>query len=121
MSAFNQRIQLLRDLMKAQGLDAFVLRRNPNLAWAIAGRAHVPTTIDAACFDLIITQDSATAVTTLVTYQGGKVVTLTHAAQVAFSMRDAIQNAIMAALQTSWTNVVYDVTVPQAVSDIDVA
>jgi hypothetical protein len=36
-------------------------------------------------------------------------------------MRDAIQNAIMAALQTSWTNVVYDVTVPQAVSDIDVA
>jgi hypothetical protein len=65
--------------------------------------------------------DSATAVTTLVTYQGGKVVTLTHAAQVAFSMRNAIQNAIMASLQTSWTNVVYDVTVPQAVSDIDVA
>lgn len=65
--------------------------------------------------------DSATAVTTLITYQGSKVVTITHAAQVAFSMRDAIQNAIMAALQTSWTNVVYDVTVPQAVSDIDVA
>ena len=65
--------------------------------------------------------DSATAVTTLVTNQGGKVVTLTHAAQVAFSMRNAIQNAIMASLQTSWTNVVYDVTVPQAVSDIDVA
>ena len=66
MSAFNQRIQLLRDLMKAQGLDAFVLRRNPNLAWAIAGRAHVPTTIDAACFDLIITQESATAITNVV-------------------------------------------------------
>jgi len=66
MSPFNQRIQLLRDLMKAQGLDAFVLRRNPNLAWAIAGRAHVPTTIDAACFDLIITQESATAITNVV-------------------------------------------------------
>ena len=66
MSAFNQRIQPLRDLMKAQGLDAFVLRRNPNLAWAIAGRAHVPTTIDAACFDLIITQESATAITNVV-------------------------------------------------------
>jgi antitoxin VapB len=52
--------------MKAKGLDAFVVRRNPNLAWAIAGRAHVPTTIDAACFDLIITQDSATAVTNVV-------------------------------------------------------
>ncbi len=66
MSAFNQRIQPIRDLMKAKGLDAFVLRRNPNLAWAIAGRAHVPTTIDMACFDLIITQDSATAVTNVV-------------------------------------------------------
>jgi hypothetical protein len=65
--------------------------------------------------------DSATATTTLITYAGGKVVTLTHAAQVAFSMKLAIQNAIAAALQTSWTNVVYDVTVPQAVSDIDVA
>jgi Xaa-Pro aminopeptidase len=48
MSPFNQRIQPLRELMKAKGLDAFVLRRNPNLAWAIAGRAHVPTTIDAS-------------------------------------------------------------------------
>ena len=66
MSAFNQRLQPLRELMKAKGLDAFVLRRNPNLAWAIAGRAHVPTTIDMACFDLIITQDSATAVTNVV-------------------------------------------------------
>jgi hypothetical protein len=65
--------------------------------------------------------DSATATTTLITYAGGKVVTLTHAAQVAYSMKLAIQNAIAAALQTSWTNVVYDVTVPQAVSDIDVA
>jgi antitoxin VapB len=66
MSAFNERIQPLRDLMKTKGLDAFVLRRNPNLAWAIAGRAHVPTTIDMACFDLIITHDSATAVTNVV-------------------------------------------------------
>jgi len=66
MSAFIERIQPLRDLMKAKGLDAFVLRRNPNLAWAIAGRAHVPTTIDMACFDLIITQDSATAITNVV-------------------------------------------------------
>ena len=66
MSAFNQRIEPLRDLMKAKGLDAFVLRRNPNLAWAIAGRSHVPSTIDAACFDLIITQDSATAITNVV-------------------------------------------------------
>ena len=62
--------------------------------------------------------DSATAVTTLITYAGGKIVTLTHAAQVAFSMKLAIQNAIAAALQTSWKNVVYDVSVPQAVNNI---
>ena len=52
--------------MKDKGLEAIVLRRNPNLAWAIAGRAHVPTTIDAACFDLVIMQDSAIAITNVV-------------------------------------------------------
>jgi antitoxin VapB len=66
MSAFNLRIQPVRDLMAEKGLDAFVLRRNPNLAWAVAGRSHVPTTIDAACFDLIITKDSAVAITNVV-------------------------------------------------------
>ncbi|CAN2222204.1 PepP Xaa-Pro aminopeptidase [Candidatus Nanopelagicaceae bacterium] len=66
MSAFSLRIQPVRDLMAEKGLDAFVLRRNPNLAWAIAGRAHVPTTIDSACFDLIITKDSAVAITNVV-------------------------------------------------------
>ena len=66
MSAFNQRLQPLRELMKEKGLDSFVLRRNPNLAWAIAGRAHVPTTIDLACFNLIVTQDSATVITNVV-------------------------------------------------------
>ena len=59
-------MQPIRGLMKDKGLEALVIRRNPNLAWAIAGRAHVPTTIDAACFDLVITQESATAVTNVV-------------------------------------------------------
>lgn len=65
--------------------------------------------------------DSATATSTLITYAGGKVVTITHAAQVAFSMCDAIQLALASALATAWTNVVYVVQVPQAISDIDVA
>jgi len=43
------------------------------------------------------------------------------AAQVAFSMRDAIQNGVANALQTSWTHVVFPITVPQAVSGIAVA
>ena len=63
MSAFNERLQPVRDLIRSKGLDAIILRRNPNLAWAIAGRVHVPTTVDAACFDLIITPDGAMAVT----------------------------------------------------------
>ena len=34
-------------------------------------------------------------------------VTLTHAAQTAYDMRDLIQNAIATANSTSWTNTVY--------------
>jgi antitoxin VapB len=49
--------------MTEKKLDALILRRNPNLAWAISGRAHVPTTIDAACFDLVITDSKVYAVT----------------------------------------------------------
>ena len=66
MSDFNARLQPIRELAREKGLDAIVLRRNPNLAWAIAGRVHVPTTIDVACFDLIITQYLATAITNVV-------------------------------------------------------
>ncbi|MDO8645429.1 MAG: hypothetical protein Q7R42_02445 [Candidatus Planktophila sp.] len=63
MNAVNERIEPIRELMNEKGLEAFVIRRNPNLAWVIAGRVHVPTTLDAACFDLIVTLDSVTAVT----------------------------------------------------------
>lgn len=70
---------------------------------------------------VLVSAATATAVTTTITYQGGKVVTLTHAAQVAYSMRTAIQNAINDASITSWTNVTYAATVPQAVSAIAVA
>ncbi|MEO0011271.1 MAG: hypothetical protein RIQ39_860, partial [Actinomycetota bacterium] len=60
--AFSGKISALRALMISKELGALVLRRNPNLAWVISGRAHVPTTIDAACFDLVITEDSVFAV-----------------------------------------------------------
>jgi hypothetical protein len=70
---------------------------------------------------VLIDAASATATTTVITYAGGKVITLTHAAQVAFSMRDAIQNGVVNALGTSWTHVVFPITVPQAVSGIAVA
>ena len=61
--AFAGKIEALRALMTEKKFDALILRRNPNLAWVISGRAHVPTTIDAACFDLVITQTSTYAVT----------------------------------------------------------
>lgn len=51
--------------------------------------------------------NTAALANTVIMYQGGKVVTLTHAAQSAFNMRNAIQNAIESALQTSWLNPVY--------------
>jgi hypothetical protein len=70
---------------------------------------------------ILVDAASATATATTITYAGGKVITLTHAAQVAFSMRDAIQNAIVNALGTSWTHVVFPTTVPQAISEIGVA
>ena len=61
--AFANKVSALRELMADKGLNSLVLRRNPNLAWAISGRAHVPTTIDAACFDLVITENKVFAVT----------------------------------------------------------
>lgn len=61
--AYARKISSLRNLLAEKKLDALILRKNPNLAWVISGRAHVPTTIDAACFDLIITEDLTYAVT----------------------------------------------------------
>lgn len=57
-AAFDGKVLALRKLMGEKNLEALVLRRNPNLAWIISGRAHVPTTIDAACFDLVVTFES---------------------------------------------------------------
>lgn len=61
--AFAEKISKLRALIVENKLSALILRRNPNLAWVISGRSHVPTTIDAACFDLVVTEKSVYAVT----------------------------------------------------------
>lgn len=64
----------------------------------------------------IIEQASTTTVT--ITYGGGKVTTLTHAAVASGSeeMRDAIQNGVVNILSQRWTNVSLDLAVPKAVS-----
>ena len=68
------------------------------------------------------TNNTAAATTTVITYQGGKAITLTHAAQSAYNMRTFIQDALKNALATSWTNTVYTVSdVPVAVSQVTIA
>ena len=68
-----------------------------------------------------VTASSATATTTVITYLNGNTATITAAAQVNFSMRKAIQDAMVAALSTSWTRVTYSLVPPQAVSGIVIA
>jgi Xaa-Pro dipeptidase len=63
MSGFAQRIEKVRSLLGEKSLDSIVLRRNPNLAWAIGGRVHVPLTLDLACFDLIVSAEKVIAIT----------------------------------------------------------
>lgn len=67
------------------------------------------------------TNNTATATTTVITYKSGRAVTLTHAAQVAYDMRTAIQEAINASNQTAWYNPVYVALVPRAISQVTVA
>jgi len=66
----------------------------------------------------LVEQASTTEVT--LAYGSGKVITLTHAAIAASSeaMRDAVQDAMVAALATGWTDVFYDYVPASAVSGI---
>lgn len=75
---------------------------------------------------VLIEQGSTTTVT--ITYKGGNtgtdVVTITHKddSDGSEAMRDAIQNAVLAALQTPWTKPAYTVTgLPFDVTGIAVA
>ena len=71
---------------------------------------------------LLIEQASTT--TGVITYDGGKATTITHATAGAGdeTQRDAIQDAVVAALTTSWTNPSYNVeNLPYAVSGIAVS
>ena len=56
----------LCQLLDEENLDAIVLRRQPNIAWLIGGRAHIPTTLELACLDLIVTRQGITVVTNVI-------------------------------------------------------
>ena len=87
---------------------------------AATGNQLVSATNIVSVFAGTFAVPSATSTATTILYQGGKTITLNTATnQVASNMRNAIQDAITLALQTSWTNVVYVVpTLPITVTTI---
>jgi len=76
-----------------------------------------------SCTDIKLIEQASTTTVTIV-YGGGKVITMTHATAGSGveTERDAIQAAVIAALQTVWTKPAYAVTnLPFAVSGIAIA
>lgn len=76
-----------------------------------------------SCVDIKLIEQATTGTVTIV-YGGGKIITITHATAGAGveTERDAIQAAVIAALQTVWTKPAYAVTnLPFAVSGIAIA
>jgi antitoxin VapB len=53
----------IKALLEEKKLDAVVLRKGANVAWLIGGRAHIPTTLELSCMDLIVYQDRIVVVT----------------------------------------------------------
>lgn len=49
--------------MDRQGYEAIILRKAANIAWLMGGRAHVPTTLELACLDLVVRRDSIEVIT----------------------------------------------------------
>ena len=50
-------------LLRSKELEAVVLRKGANVAWIIGGRAHIPTTLELSCMDVIVYQDRIVVVT----------------------------------------------------------
>lgn len=61
---------------------------------------------------------SAIGTATVISYMDGTATTVTTAASVDFDVQIALQDAVAAALQTSWTRPVYDVELPKAITTI---
>jgi antitoxin VapB len=58
-----EKLGRLRNLLTSKNLEAIILKKGANIAWAIGGRAHVPTTLELACMDLVITHDGMEVIT----------------------------------------------------------
>ena len=53
----------IKALLQAKNLDAVILKKGANVAWIIGGRAHIPTTLELSCLDVIVYQDRIVVVT----------------------------------------------------------
>ncbi|NCV77267.1 MAG: hypothetical protein EBW21_06320, partial [Actinobacteria bacterium] len=53
----------IKALLEEKGLEAVVLRKGANVAWIIGGRAHIPTTLELSCMDVIVYRDRIVVVT----------------------------------------------------------
>ena len=58
-----EKLDRMRALLKERDLDAVILKKGANIAWAIGGRAHVPTTLEMACMDLVVRPDGIEVIT----------------------------------------------------------
>lgn len=63
VSEVTEKLARMRALMEARNLDAIILKKGANVAWAIGGRAHVPTTLEMSCMDLVVRRDGIEVVT----------------------------------------------------------
>ncbi len=50
-------------LLAEKNLDAVILKKGANVAWIIGGRAHIPTTLELSCMDVIVYRDRIVVVT----------------------------------------------------------
>ena len=53
-SDFETKLTAMASVATAAGCDRLVLRRQSNLSYLVGGRSHVPQTLDAACFDIVV-------------------------------------------------------------------
>ena len=53
----------IKALLEAKNLDAVVLKKGANVAWIIGGRAHIPTTLELSCLDVVVYRDRIVVVT----------------------------------------------------------
>ena len=53
----------IKVFLEERGLEAVVLRKGANVAWIIGGRAHIPTTLELSCMDVIVYPDRIVVVT----------------------------------------------------------